>query len=236
MKKALCFASLMAMSATAQAELYFQDFSVTALRGADYELGDNNRTVATFEYANAASWGDTFFFVDRLESFNGDSEIYGEFSPRFNIMQVNNGPLKAISVATTWEFGNDSNGFSQNNYLAGVGTAWNIPMFSHFGANVYQRFNDNDQASNQQFTLTWGLPIPFSKTEILFDGFIDWTSGTRDQASQFNFTPQIKLDIAPWVGAPGKLYVGFEYVYWNNKFGVHGVDERNLNALVKYHF
>jgi len=46
-----------------------------------------------------------------------------------------------------------------------------------------------------------------------------------------------------------KLYLGVEYVYWDNKFGIRDgsllfkgakrcwdSDERNLNVLVQYHF
>ncbi|GLP97253.1 DUF5020 family protein [Paraferrimonas sedimenticola] len=235
MKKALLALPLIMASTSASAELYFQDYSLTLLRGYDYELGDPKRWVGTFEYVNDASWGDTFFFADRLVSDNGDTEIYGEFSPRFHFMKVDNGPLKALNVATTWEFNTVSNGFSQDNFLLGVGSSWNIPFFRHFGANVYQRFNDH-RSNTQQLTLTWGVAVPFSKTEILFDGFMDWESGTGSHSNNLNFTPQIKIDVAPWVSIPGKLYLGFEYVHWNNKFGVKGVNERNWNALVKYHF
>jgi hypothetical protein len=47
---------------------------------------------------------------------------------------------------------------------------------------------------------------------------------------------QVKLDIGGLAGKKGRCYAGIEYVYWNNKFGIDHIDERNLNLLLKIHF
>ena len=60
---------------------------------------------------------------------------------------------------------------------------------------------------------------------------------SSDRVSGFNFTPQIKYNIGPMLGMKsGRLDVGMEYVYWKNKFGQSGQDEKNANLLVKWHF
>ncbi|MFT5852739.1 MAG: hypothetical protein ACI87J_002718, partial [Colwellia sp.] len=51
-----------------------------------------------------------------------------------------------------------------------------------------------------------------------------------------NFTSQLKYNLASILDLDTKLYVGVEYAYWVNKFGIDGVDENNINLLVKYHF
>ena len=66
------------VSLNIQAKTLFSDFSVSYLNGSNYEVGDNKRQVVTFEHVAATTWGDSFTFVDRLESDNGDKEIYGE--------------------------------------------------------------------------------------------------------------------------------------------------------------
>jgi len=106
-----------------------------------------------------------------------------------------------------------------------------IPGFDFFQANVYHRNNEIGD-NNYQTTLVWGLPLG----PLYFDGFIDYASSNDELSTSFNMTSQLKYDVAPQLGLTSKLYLGVEYVYWNNKFGVQGVDERNVNLLVKYHF
>ena len=51
--------------------------------------------------------------------------------------------------------------------------------------------------------------------------------------------PQIKLDVSNFWGAPGVLYAGVEYQYWNNKYGLGDTlidDQSSVSALVKFHF
>ena len=51
-----------------------------------------------------------------------------------------------------------------------------------------------------------------------------------------NLTSQLKYNLAEHLNLKTNFFVGFEYVYWQNKFGIDGVDEKNLNLLAKYHF
>jgi hypothetical protein len=65
---------------------------------------------------------------------------------------------------------------------------------------------------------------------------MDYATSTDQSEAQMNLTSQLKYDVAPHLGLDTKFYVGVEYVYWLDKFGIKGVDENNLNLLVKYHF
>ncbi|MFY8349477.1 outer membrane protein OmpK [Pseudoalteromonas sp. SSM20] len=225
----LCF------SANVAAKTHFSDFSVSYLNGNDYEVGDNKRQVVTLEHFAVTSWGDSFTFVDRLESSNGDKEIYGEFSPRFKITDFENSPVKALYVATTIEYGNfsshDGFGSSLTNYLYGVGAGINVPYFDYVNVNLYYRNNEHGD-NNYQTTITWGLPIG----PLYYDGFIDYATSRDNSVSQMNLTSQLKYDVAPHLNLDSKLYVGIEYVHWLDKFGIDGINENNVNLLVKYHF
>ncbi|GAA6170434.1 outer membrane protein OmpK [Colwellia sp. KU-HH00111] len=220
----------MMITAPVKAKTLWSDFSVSYLTGNDYEVGDSDREVATFEYASGTTWGDNFLFFDRLESANGDVSTYGEFSPRFKIADLENSVVESLFIASTVEVG------PKTNYLLGVGTNLNLPIFKYFKVNLYYK-NNGEGDANYQTTIAWALPLG----PLFYDGFIDYATGVDNTASgdtkaQMNMTSQLKYDLAPLFDMTTKLYVGIEYVFWVNKFGIDGVDEKNANLLVKYHF
>ena len=211
---------------TSLSETLWSDMSATFLKGSNYEVGDDERTVFTFEHAAGYSWGDSFMFVDRLHSNNGDRETYAEFSPRFQLSDYENTYLKNFYVATTAEVGE---GFTH--YLLGIGTKLKVPHFNYFNVNLYHRNNDGGD-NGSQVTLSWAVPI----ASLIYDGFIDYVPSNDDNATTMNFTSQLKYNIGQHIDKKTKLYLGIEYVHWTNKYGIDGVDERNVNLLVKYHF
>ncbi|MBU2894403.1 nucleoside-binding protein [Colwellia sp. D2M02] len=205
--------------------------SFTYLNGSGYELGDNHRQIITFEYASANSWGDMFLFMDRAESSNGDNSTYSEVSPRIHITAFELGVIENLYFTPVAEFG------PETNWLAGLGTDLKIPYFQYAKLSLYYKDN-GDGDSSEQLTLSWAIPL---YENILVDGFIDvMGSYQKDNgftsASSINATSQLKYNLASYLGLDTPLYVGIEYVHWNSKYGVAGVDERNVNALVKYHF
>ncbi|MBL4765196.1 MAG: nucleoside-binding protein [Colwellia sp.] len=230
MFKPLLITILCLSSITAQAKTVWSDFSLTYLNGSNYEVGDKDREVVTFEYVSGTTWGDTFMFFDRLESSNGDVETYGEFSPRFKIKDFADSVIKSVYFAPSVELG------PETNYLVGVGLDLDISYFDYFQLNTYFR-NNGDGDNSEQLTLVWGLPIG----PLYYDGFMDYATGVDntmfgDTEAQMNFTSQLKYNLASLLDLDTKLFVGIEYAYWNNKFGIKGVDEKNVNLLVKYHF
>ncbi|RUO58617.1 hypothetical protein CWI71_10780 [Pseudidiomarina insulisalsae] len=212
----------------ANAEMLWQDVSLTYLNGQNYKLGDSDRQVVTFEHAAAHNWGDSFLFVDRLDSSDGFTETYAEISPRFSVMKfADDNFFSGLYVATTWEIGD---GF--DNYLVGLGTDLKLPGFDYFQLNGYRRSNEFFE-SNYQLTAVWGLQL---SGEFYYDGFMDWSSASTGHAAEMNFTSQLKYNVGPALGIDNRFYLGVEYAHWNNKFGIDGVDERNLNLLLKLHF
>lgn len=230
MFKHLLIAIFCISSLSAQAKTIWSDFSVTYLNGSDYEVGDKDREVVTFEYASGTTWGDTFMFFDRLESSNGNVETYGEFSPRFKIKDYGDNFIKSVYFAPSVEFGPGTN------YLIGIGMDLNITSFDYFKLNTYLRKND-DGDNSEQVTLAWGVPIG----PLYYDGFMDYATDVDntafgDKEAQMNLTSQLKYNLSPMLDLDTKLYVGVEYAYWLNKFGIKDVDEKNVNLLIKYHF
>ena len=241
MIKKISFAFLLlTASIGTQAKTVWSDYSVSYLNGSDYEVGDNEKQIWTIEYASGTTWGDHFMFFDRLESDDGTFETYGEFTPRFKVSEFSAGIFKNLYFAPSVEMG------PSNNYLWGISTDVAIVHFKFIKLSFYARDNGNGDGSFQT-TLAWAVPIG----PLVYDGFIDYATGADnvdigggvlvDRETQMNFTSQLKYDLAPHFNLENKLYVGIEYVFWNNKFGIKDsptfkTDERNANLLIKYHF
>lgn len=243
----------MATSDVAQAEMFWSDNSVTLLHSADYynvgyAFGAPNKememTTMTLEHVSGHSWGDAFFFLDRHHGKGSSasfSETYAELSPRLSLSGLSGdkmefGPVKDVLLASTYEFSSDSSGFSQDNYLYGVGLDWNVPGFAFFQTNFLYANNENVD-NDMQLTVVYGVPFSAGDVDFMFDGYIDWSSAEDDHASDFHFNPQLRADIGKFMGiTKSKLEAGIEYSYWSNKFGVAtSENESAVSALVKFH-
>lgn len=218
--------ALALLSAPVLAKPIWSDFSLTYLNGKNYQVGDDDRQVFTFEHAAGMTWGDSFFFVDRLESANGDKTTYTEWSPRLKLIDFDKAPVSNLYLASTFEVGD---GFT--NTLFGVGTDIPFDAFKFFKVNLYHKqFENSDNA--YQTTISWGVDIG----PLYYDGFLDHVFSQGNTNSQTNLTSQLKYDVAPHLLIKEKFFVGVEYVYWRDKFGIQDVNESNVNLLLKYHF
>ena len=240
MKNKLLSAPLLAalIAPTASAELLWQDTSFSLLRGTDYEVGEEKRTVFTLEHASGHTWGSTFLFFDRLRGdnvTNGDAqhETYGEVTVSYDLIKSDSFVKKVFAS------GHVELQESFTNYLVGPGVSLDIPGAAFFNATLFQK-NNEGRDDQQQLTLSFKFPIAGGL--FVYDGFLDKTNKSDDQAASTNLTTQLKWDIGQSVFdiKPGKLFVGVEYVYWDNKFGIKdspafNTDERNANLLIKWH-
>lgn len=87
--------------ASPQAEVLWQNTSISLLSGNQYEIDDHKRNVVTLEHASGHSWGDNFFFMDRLRDADGDVATYAELGPRFSLGKLSGksfaaGPLQDV--------------------------------------------------------------------------------------------------------------------------------------------
>lgn len=244
---ALC--ALASTAAVAQANpIIWQDFSLTALYGENYKVGaTEDRTTLTAEYAAGLKGGDVFFFVDQQWDGNGDDSTYFEFAPRLSLSAVTGqklafGPVKDVLVATTWEHSaGHGNNTEFNNFLYGIGFALDIPYTNYANINFYKVDNDSKSLpftkDDYQMTITYAVPFKIGNEEFLADAFLDWSTAEKGaQASELNWTSQYKWNVGKHISPKTKLYVGVEHSVWNNKYGISGVNQNDVSALVKYHF
>ena len=225
----------------AQATPVWQDFSLTGLYGENYALpangsDSNQQNTITAEYAAKLQYGDFFAFADRTNNDLDGNETYFEVSPRLSLGAVSGkkleiGPIKDVLIATTWEGGE---GF--NNYLYGFGFDLAIPYFQYAQLNFYKADNDKNLNDDYQVTFTYGVPFKLASEDFLVDGFMDWSTTEDDHASELNWTTQWKWNAGKHISPKTKLYLGVEYSVWNNKYGIKGLNQNDVSALVKYHF
>ena len=212
------------------------DFSLSGVYGENYQLSDNELKIITMESAVDYSFGDHFIFVDNKYDSDNEYHAYAELLLRASCKKifdykVDFGRLKDVLVALRIEHAYP---LGEDNQAYGIGMDWDIPGFRYFKVNAFMRENDVVD-DNALLNLVWGYPFKGFGQEFLYDGFFDWVSGVSGQyKTSFNLTSQLKWQVTEFNKKP--LYLGVEYVYWNNKFGVEDVNERNINALLKFHF
>lgn len=230
---------------SANAKMLFGGTSITGLYGDNFKLtpnkDDNALAVMTLEHSSTHTWGGVFFFVDRIhgdEGANGKDfrETYGEIAPKIKLATFDNSFIKQVNLAGQYEFGSNSGGFSQDNYLIGVGADLNVPIpgMKYASASLYQVFNNNsgsNDANDQQITLTYG----WEKNDIVVDGYVDYSFNNDDLKDQLHINPQIKYNLQKTLGLDNRLEIGMEYSYWKNKFGTDQTQSAP-SALIKYHF
>jgi nucleoside-specific outer membrane channel protein Tsx len=237
MKKLLiCAIAGAALSSQASAEMLWSTASLSYLKGGNYQVGDHDRQVFTIEHASSHSWGDNFFFMDRLNSKDGTKQSYSELAPRLSLGKISGkdfslGPVSDVLLAGQWESGE---GF--DNFMYGFGVNLKVPGFKYVTANIYH-VNNEKTDNNNQLTVTYAYPFTVANSEFLYDGFMDYSTKTSSNAgAEMNWTSQLKWNAGKLIGTKSPVYVGVEYAYWNNKFGIKNRDERNPALLLKWHF
>ena len=242
----VAIAALGAMTG-ANAKTLFKDTSVTLLHGGNFKvIPVDDLTTMTLENASTHDWGGVFFFVDRHQGGKYDviddgvvvgskkfKETFGKFSPKFKVASFNDGLIKQVNLAGVYEFSSNSQGFGQDNYWAGVGVDLNLPVpgMKYATATLYHSFNET-KPDDQKVTLT----AAWERDKVLIDGYVDFAFNSDTLKNNIHFNPQVKYNLQEALGIDNRLEVGGEYSYWKNKFGVDGVDEHAVMALVKYHF
>jgi nucleoside-specific outer membrane channel protein Tsx len=250
-------ASLMAGGqAVAGDLLLWQSNSLTYLYGQDFAVNPEIQQTFTFEHADAWKYGDNFLFVDKI-FYNGKKDpgvgsntYYGEFSPRLSMGKIFNqkfefGPISDVLLAMTYEFGEGD----VKSYLIGPGFDLNIPGFDYFQLNFYNRHTEGGRAGDNvwQITPVWSYTIPVGKSDVLIDGYMDWVIGSDtnehgEYHHNLHFNPQIKYDLGKALNMSAKkLYVGIEYDYWSNKYGIENsrnfdTNQNTASLLVKVYF
>ncbi len=222
---------------TKNQSIFFNDETLT-LEGADQDM-----TIITIEHSSAWKYGDNFFFFDMSQPFDTGSGIYGEWHPRLSFSKMSGSSMsfsfvKDVLLATEI---NISNGGRV--YLYGAGFDLDIPHFQFFSLNFYMRNDPGlDGETTYQISPAWNIPFNIAGAGFQFRGFLDYVGSTGDEGewnyreSNLLMQPQLLLDLGNFSDKPGNLFVGVEYQYWTNKYGLKDIDENYVQVMGKWVF
>lgn len=214
--------------------------NIQLLYGNDFEFGDDERTTVTVEHAHGWRHGTNFFFVDLADRNDIGVEIYAEVYSYLSMNKVTGldwsaGPVKDISLMAGLNISNKPEQDNFKAYLLGFSLDLSNSLFDYLQLDI-AAYKD-DSVSNKygmQITPVWSLPFQIASTKFKFRGFTDFRTGNTNATGTFHILaqPQLLLDVGDLFGwKSDKVFVGTEYSYWHNKFGVRGIDESVVQAM-----
>lgn len=241
--------AVLASSGAASAE-NFSTTEIQLLYGEGFHLGRNglgetDRLTATIEHFSTWAYGDNFFFIDVNRDYDGTgstSDEYGEYWGHLSAAKIfgynfGDGILRDVNLGFGVNAGTDF-------VVGAVGPRvdLNVPGFDLFTVGLYAYNNIDDPFGRNldttyQATWVWNAPlVDKGRWKIWTQGFVDYID---DQGSgvdhQIVFQPQVRLDLGRLTGLQnGKVEAGLEYAFFKNKFGVTGVDDHVLQAMLVF--
>lgn len=247
---------LAASQAMAGDLLLWQTNSLSYLYGKNFAINPSYQQTVTFEHADKWKYGDNFLFVDKIfyngkeDANKGPHTFYGEFTPRLSFGKILDrklefGPIKDVLLAMTYEYGEGES----EAYLIGPGFDLKVPGFNYVTLNIFRRHTEGARPGDGvwQITPAWSWSFPLGSSDVLIDGYLDWVVDNDENSrgtyhANLHINPQIKYDLGKALGWSQKqLYVGTEYSYWKNKYGIensHSFDtnQNTASLLLKVHF
>lgn len=229
---------LVLLSSVPAAAQTWNAFNSQLLYGTGFELEREKAGTLTLEWINGWAGGDNFAFVD-IRPLRGNSSFYGEWSPRLSFSKISGkacsaGPVEDLFLSGTLEKGE---GFA--NYLVGAAVDLDVPGFNFVQTNGYLRENPDLPGTTWQVTVVWNAAFETGPAHWMFNGYFDWAgsegeAGTSAYEKQnFLMQPQLLLDVGRLVNRQGQVYVGIEWWYWHNKFGIPGIEESVVQAMIR---
>ena len=235
------FAVLAAMSSlvvgplNASELIRFHTENLQLLHGFDYEVGDRERTIITFEHANAFTYGDMFLFTDFTLGDDRQRGVYGEFSPRLSLTRMTGqnwsfGPVNDVLIAGTYEFGDEG----LERFLIGGAVDLDVPGFTFLRLQAYHRDDPTRPGSTWQGTVIWNRPFEVGGQRFLAEGVADFAGSEGAGVANQLIVPRLLWNLPLGSDQSSPLYLGIEHQYWNNKFGIDGVVENVTQIQLKW--
>jgi len=254
-KKLFVGFGLLAFGSLASAALW-TDTEIQALSGSGFHEPFNARSVAkntiTLQNASGFDWGSSYAFVDYIKSDAADrnaDEFYAEGYVYPSLSKLSGTDLKTallndVSLTFGVNAGEKSTGAQPRVLLAGLTFNLALPQFAFFDVGVNAYFDRGQfkgqpstcQGDGMQITPAWRLPFHVGRLSMSFEGFLDHTTAYGGCVAHTVSQPQIRVDIGDLFGSPKRLYAGIEYQYWQNKFGIQGLNDEVPQALLVWKF
>ncbi len=223
------------------------------LHGDGYRMpvnaNDVSQSIITATHAHGWAFGHNFFFMDTLITDSGQlsqTSVYGEAYSYLSLSKLANRDLsffifKDLNAAVGVNAGEnlDSPKSGSRVALYGFSVDFKVPGFKLLSVDFLQNnvLEPTDQGSSWQITPVWKYPFTIAGLKWSLEGFTDFIgSKGANYADTILSQPQLRLDVGDLWGKSGQVYVGIEYQYWHNKYGIKGLHESLPQALVVWQF
>lgn len=245
---------LFAAPATGIADfMLWSNSEIQYLHGDNYQepfnSNDLSQSILTFTHVHGWAYGRNFFFMDTLFTEAGQPpqiNLYGEAYSTFSLSKLSGldlsyGIFKDFGLTAGINLGEnmDSRQSGFRAWLYGVTADFNLPGFNYFNVDfLRQRVTETaDIGTSWQITPVWQLPFEIGGTKWRFEGFADFIGRNQTAARQALAQPQLRLDLGDLIlDKANQWFIGIEYQYWHNKYGIKGLHETAPQALVIWSF
>lgn len=239
---------------SAQADIFaWSDTEIQYLHGDGYQMpmnsNDVSRSIITLSHADGWALGRNFFFMDTLISEQGEASqvnLYGEFYSYLSLSKITGkdlayGLFKDLNVTAGVNAGEnlDNARSGARIILYGFTVDFNLPGFKLFTVDFLRHdvLEPDSFGSSWQITPVWNFPFTLLDTHWSLEGFADFIGPKGpNYGGNVLAQPQIRLDLGDFLGLSNRLFIGIEYQYWNNKFGIKGLHESLPQALLLWKF
>ncbi len=204
-----------------------------------------SRGILTFQHIDGYIYGRNYLFIDTILIQAGDSDftkLYGEGYTYFSLnklagLKVSDGIIKDLSLAGGINIGSESDGSKPLVYLYGISMELSLPQFAFFSIDILMndaREPESGKGVSWQITPVWVIPFEIRDIKFSFEGFFDIITSKEDRTKQTVLAqPQLRWDAGRHFNLKDKkLFVGVEYQYWDNKYGIEGLDESFPQVMV----
>lgn len=216
--------------------------NVQFLHGESYaKPGDESfsATVVTFEHLSSWAYGSNFFFFDITSPDKENSTgYYGEFSPAFSLGKMGaftppESFLKDISLQLNFEM---PQGPARRVNLAGLTFEWKDIGFDYLATQFLYRDAVGMDGHTGQLTVVWLKRWGGDVVPIEFLGFVDWAGAEGTLKDNTHVQANLLYDFSRKTAQKVPLKVGMEYKYWDNKYGISGLNEQVPQAKLLWIF
>lgn len=240
-------------AAVADGLFSWSNTEVQYLHGDGYRAPGNphdiSQSIITFTHAHGWSLGHNFMFMDTLISEAGQpgqTSVYGEAYSYLSLSKVLNRDLSfglfkdlnaAVGVNAGENFDNAKSG--PRTALYGVSVDFNLPGFTLFSVDFLRHnvLEPKADGSSWQITPVWNFPFEIAGSKWNLQGFADFIGSKSPEIARTALAqPQLRLDVGDLWGKSQHLFIGIEYQYWHNKYGIKGLHEGLPQALLVWKF
>ncbi|OAI22877.1 MULTISPECIES: outer membrane protein OmpK [Methylomonas] len=252
LKTVIAAAALAVPAASAAEWLDWSTSEIQYLHGPTYSepfnANDIARSIVTVTHTHGWRYGRNFFFMDTLFTESGQPaqvNLYGEAYSTLSFGKISGldlsfGIVKDVGATAGINLGENVNSprSGYRTWLYGISVDFDLPDFEYFNVDfLRQRVTEPaDIGTSWQITPVWKLPFEIAGTKWSFEGFADFIGRNQTAAHQALAQPQLRLDLGDLWGAGNHLFIGIEYQYWHNKYGIKGLHESLPQALVVWKF